>query len=320
MSCSIRRPMIKDAEEVVSLSREIADRYHVENADDWVKACEHQDVYKRYFVAVHDQTPGIIGYACVRPDIPRQPGLGKYRLLLGVKPEWRNKGVGHKLLEAISHELHGMQAAAVRVRLAESKDIGFFTKRGFDEYERMLRLQADIAQCDVSGLSSLLDEQASKGIVISTLEAELKYAPDCFRKLYEFEQELFTIWPTIDPVVPMSYEAFRDQLNRLQDVHDGYFIAKDGAAYIGCSYVMRKDSEPYGLVQGLTGVLRRYQRRGIATALKYCTMQYARQHGFHSIETASLSHNEPMLAVQRKAGFTLMEAEVRLEKRLISSE
>ncbi len=316
MTFTIRRPMLNDAEEVVSLSKRISDRYF-EELDEWEKASENQDNLRRYFVVNSNNYPNIIGYAGVRPDIPRQPGLGLFRIQLGVDPKWRNQGIGHGLIDAVSHELQEINAATMRVRIVENNEIlRFFLKMGFSEYEQMIRLKANVVNIDTNLLDSQIIEHKSRGITISTLEEELRENSDCFIKLYELEKELVASLPNTNPVVPMSYEAFLNKLTHIRDVYKGYFIAKDGTNYIGCCYITKKEADKHGLGQGLTGVLSIYQKRGIASTLKYCTIQYAKQNGFHYIETASLSNNIKMLAVQRKVGFRIEESEIRLEKKI----
>lgn len=316
MTFTIRRPMLNDAEEIVSLSKKISDRYF-EELDEWEKAAENQDNLRRYFVVNSNNYPSIIGYAGVRPDIPRQTGLGLFRIQLGVDPKWRKQGIGHGLIDAVSHELREINTATMRVRVVENNEnLRFFLKMGFSEYERMIRLKANVVNIDTNILNSQINEHKSRGITISTLEEELKETSDCFIKLYELEKELLANFPNTNPVVPISYKAFLNNLTHLRDVYKGYFIAKDGENYIGCCYITKKEADKHGLGQGLTGVLSKYQKRGIATTLKYCTIQYAKQTGFHYIETASLSNNIKMLAVQRKVGFRIEESEIRLEKKI----
>ena len=87
---------------------------------------------------------------------------------------------------------------------------------------------------------------------------------------------------------------------------DAYFIAKDGADYVGLSYLRPREAdpncvEPFNIQQLLTGVLPRYRRRGIAIALKIKTIDYARRHSFRRILTNS--SNPAMQALNAKLGF-----------------
>jgi len=59
--------------------------------------------------------------------------------------------------------------------------------------------------------------------------------------------------------------------------------------------------EPSNVQQLLTGILPEYRRRGIATALKMKTIEYAHKHGFRRILTNS--ENPAMQALNAKLGF-----------------
>jgi len=315
----IRRPTLTDVEEVCAVSRELSDKVF-ERKEEWTKACEREERYKKYWVACRNDGFVLTGYACIRPDLPRHPASGKFRITIGVALEWREKGIGGALLDAVVGDLHRVKAIAARVRVEEgSEPLAFFQKRGFAEYERMVRLRVDLPQIDIGGTETLISRQEERGISITTLEQELQLSDDCLSKLYELERKLAALLPTTDPVVPMSYDVFLDQLASNKELVKGHFIAKDNGEYIGCSYLMKKESDSRGVLQGLTGVLGSYQNRGIATTLKFCTLRYSKLNGYEYIETSSLSHNASMLAVQRKAGFRVESSEVRLEKKLMES-
>ena len=57
----------------------------------------------------------------------------------------------------------------------------------------------------------------------------------------------------------------------------------------------------------MTGVVRAYRRRGIATALKVRTIQYAQTVGAETIVTSN-EENNPMNILNRKLGFEPMPA------------
>ena len=65
---------------------------------------------------------------------------------------------------------------------------------------------------------------------------------------------------------------------------------------------------PDTLEVGLTGVRREYRRQGIAAALKFHTLSYAKEHGFQAIEPGSDSANEAILALNESVGFRKADA------------
>ena len=75
--------------------------------------------------------------------------------------------------------------------------------------------------------------------------------------------------------------------------------------YVGLSYLQTMDGHPDTLEVGLTGVRREHRRQGIAAALKFHTLSYAKEHGFRAIETGSDSANEAILAAGSTRGCSL---------------
>ena len=86
--------------------------------------------------------------------------------------------------------------------------------------------------------------------------------------------------------------------------------------YVGLSYLQAMDGDPDTLEVGLTGVRREHRRQGIAAALKFHTLSYAKERGFQAIETGSDSTNEAILALNESVGFRKTYAWVTFEKQL----
>ena len=97
---------------------------------------------------------------------------------------------------------------------------------------------------------------------------------------------------------------------------DAYFIALDGIRPVGLSFgSINRDKEPPGFNTGMTGILRDYRRRGIATALKIHIIRHLQQEGVHDIFTSNDSQN-PMYQLNLALGFKPLPSWVRVEKQL----
>jgi GNAT superfamily N-acetyltransferase len=91
---------------------------------------------------------------------------------------------------------------------------------------------------------------------------------------------------------------------------DARFIATDqsellkseSSVWVGMSNLWLNDPAHTRLDTGLTGVVRGHRRRGIATALKIRTIEYATQLGAQSIETGN-EENNPIVELNRMLGF-----------------
>jgi GNAT superfamily N-acetyltransferase len=84
---------------------------------------------------------------------------------------------------------------------------------------------------------------------------------------------------------------------------DACFVARHGERWVAYTVLDTARSSADRLQQGWTGVLAAYRRRGIATALKILTVQYARRHGHGVIATASRAGNMASQAMSRRVGF-----------------
>ena len=88
------------------------------------------------------------------------------------------------------------------------------------------------------------------------------------------------------------------------------------ARYVGLSYLQAMDGDPDTLEVGLTGVRREQRRQGIAAALKFHALSFAKEHGFQAIETSSDSSNEAILALNESVGLRKVYAWATFEKQL----
>ena len=152
-------------------------------------------------------------------------------------------------------------------------------------------------------------------ITYCSLLEELTACPACLPAVYALHCALSRDVPL--PEQPaMTFAWFAHYATTLPE---GFFLAKDGDAYIGESF-LHPDGDG-GLSQKLTGVLPAYRGRGIAGDLKQLTLDYALRSEADRITTWVETHNAPMLAVSRKLGFIeqpgfqLMERATPMAKR-----
>jgi GNAT superfamily N-acetyltransferase len=94
---------------------------------------------------------------------------------------------------------------------------------------------------------------------------------------------------------------------------DAYFVALDGAEYVGMSNLWDDRASDH-LNTGLTGVKRSHRRRGIATALKVRAIAYAKANGHPLIKTGNEVGNRPMLSINQRLGFVRQPDWITLKK------
>lgn len=300
MAVIIRTPGSKDIEAVVAISREGYPE-SPENPKHW----QEPDA-RRYFVAEEDGE--VVGYGCLKPDLGRQPDVPQYRLHLGVRPDRRGRTIGGRLYEHLYEALVSLRATNVwaRVRQTETDALAFLERRGFVDRQRSVRLALDVP-------ASVPEVSPPPGIHITTLKDELDRNPACWPAIHELLNLCSADIPTANPTPPVTFEEFERDMRDPALLFDGFFLAKAEERYVGLSFLATAGS-PATLGQRLTGTHPEFRRRGIAMALKVCTMRYAREHGYQRIITATNALNTGMLAVNQAVGFKHWYTEVRLHR------
>jgi RimJ/RimL family protein N-acetyltransferase len=134
--------------------------------------------------------------------------------------------------------------------------------------------------------------------------------------MWDLEWELVQDVPTPAPLTRMSFEQWQKRvLESPNFIFDGQTIARDGNRYVGMSGLWTSEADPKKLYTGLTGVVRSYRRRGIATAMKVNGICFAQSKGIEVIETDN-EENNPMLDLNKQLGFKEKPAFVCYEKEL----
>ena len=136
------------------------------------------------------------------------------------------------------------------------------------------------------------------------------------QRLFELEKAISLDIPSHGEKKDESFEIWsRRRLQGPMFDADGWFVALHGDRYVGESQGYISQTSPESFENGITGVLRDYRRRGIATALKVHLMRYAQQRGAHSVVTSNASQN-PMFGLNLALGFRPEPAWIVGEKAL----
>ena len=91
-------------------------------------------------------------------------------------------------------------------------------------------------------------------------------------------------------------------------------MALDRGEYVGMTELWSNQADPELFDIGVTGVLRPHRRRGIAMALKLRGIEFAQRRGIRELSTWNASHNEGILAVNRRLGFLRRPAHIAFVK------
>ncbi len=182
--------------------------------------------------------------------------------------------------------------------------VAFLLRNGFREAMRSPSSTLRVAAFEKSVWAEAYDRLAQERIRLVTLSQFRVEEPDWKRELCSLRWKIVQDVPSTEPLAKPTIAEFEEMV--LGDpalVEEAFFIALgDDGALVGMSNLWRNDPEGRRLDAGLTGVIRSHRRRGIATALKLRTIEFAQVNGAETIETSN-EEDSPMLALNFRLGF-----------------
>jgi GNAT superfamily N-acetyltransferase len=243
----------------------------------------------------------------------------KFSVFIAVLPEFQGQGIGVALYDEIVSAVERLDPISLRTRAREDavRSMRFLRDRSYVEDMREWESRLDVDAFDSTPYAGHEAALRADGIRIATVAELLAKDLDCREKLWALDVELTGDVPHPEPQTPITREAFDAWVfGNPNFLPEGYFVALDGAHYVGSSALWNSKAEPTELYTGLTGVRRAYRRRGIALALKLRDIAYARQRGVKVIKTWNEQNNRGMLSINEALGFVKQPAWVNFVKKL----
>ena len=212
------------------------------------------------------------------------------------------------LFEGVRDLLAGRRLKFKRLVSSAREDdddrVRFLLSRGFREEMRSPSSVLQVAKFDASVCQGAYDRLTQKRIRLITL-AELQVEePDWKKKLRDLRWRIVQDVASTEPFAKPTMAEFEEMVLRDPSLdEEAFFVALgDDGSLIGMSNLWRNDPEGKRLDTGLTGVVRSHRRKGIATALKLRTVEYALAKGAETIRTSN-EEDSPMIALNLKLGF-----------------
>jgi ribosomal protein S18 acetylase RimI-like enzyme len=224
---------------------------------------------------------------------PEQEGESLVYAELGVAPDFKGRGIGKVLYEALSEHVRKLGKNELQLEVGEEdvRAIRFFETRGFREVERQKAVALDLATVAAGPVAP------PAGVELQTWAER----PDLVDAMFELYREASADIPGLDAEVDATFEEWRvRELERPARRHDLSLVAVAGGDLVGYATL---DVFPAGGFHGLTAVARSWRRRGVGRALKRGQIAAAKEAGLERLYTESEEHNEPMRRLNEGLGF-----------------
>jgi len=240
----------------------------------------------------------------------------KFVLKIYVRPEEQGKGFGTICYDFLTDKLKPFDPLKITTEIYEphQQSVQFFEKRGFKHTVTEKESSLDLIVYNPAKYEDEITRINKYGFRIITYSDFRKEDKSADYKVWEFEREVAPDMPWPDPIEIPEYDIYSKQtLHHPKFNSDAWFLVVDGDRIAGLNNLWKSEISK-GINNGLTGVRREYRRKGIATALKYNSLAWAKNQGYDWIRTDNADTNEGMLSINIRAGFKFMPAWLIYEK------
>lgn len=214
--------------------------------------------------------------------------------MIRVLPEWRRKGLGTQLYEALSRHARKLGRTSLQGRVVETdaEALDYFFKRGFVEAAWECKVVLDVTAVPEQ------EVPLPEGVEIHSLAAR----PDLVDGAYEVAAKAIPDIPMPEPLVaPTKQSWLASEIHAASVRLDGSFVAVADGRVIGYAGIAQTgDASAENL---LTAVARDWRGRGVAGALKRTQIQWAKKAGFEHVVTYNAKNNESMRKVNANLGY-----------------
>ncbi|MFT7586725.1 MAG: GNAT superfamily N-acetyltransferase [Cellvibrionaceae bacterium] len=242
---------------------------------------------------------------------------GDYFAMFSVDPKASFASTADSLLAAIVTDIRSLNGTRLSTIAIEDRveEKSYLETNGFTFTMREPRSELDVNTFDFSRFAQLEDKLTAGGVEITNLSNLKDRFPDWQRRAYDLEWPIVQDIPTPFPVKREPFEDFIKLFDHPNYMPESDFYALEGDQWVGLANVRRIDGDPKHMTVGLTGILPSHRRRGIATALKIKTVEFAQQYGAKLIRTDN-EENNPMYGLNLQLGFEPKPAMLNYELKL----
>ena len=307
---------VADYEKVVAIDNAI-DPDFTDSVENWMHrdANHNPEHLLRRFIAERNGEAVAFGHYMHQSWSFRED---KYMIWVGVHPDHQGNGYGSALWDYMMAQLMKREPGELVSLMRENRTraVRFLENRGFEQVMRYQVSRINPQAFDPLPFAEKVARVEQSGIAIKTLAQLQEEDPDWLQKTYDLNWETVQDVPSVDGHTKTPLDEWTKKfLDRPNFMPEGWFIALDGADYVGLTMLWRDSTRSDKLVTGLTGVVGSHRRRGIATALKVRALTYARERGIVEVDTDN-EDNNPMYQLNLQLGFEPVPAMVEMRRKL----
>lgn len=229
---------------------------------------------------------------------------GKYYLGFSIDKRYKGQGLDGPFYEHLVKALADKNPTALEIGTREDNidRIEFLQQKGFKQTMRAPSSELDVQSFDIEPFRKYSDKVDASGISILSVQQLQVQDADWKQKLYDLEMTIEQDVPDTEEFTPAGLDEYSKNFERVNFQADAWFVAVDGDDYVGMSSLWPNKVLDDILSVGITGVLPSHRRRGIGTALKLKTIEFAKAGGGKTIDTGN-EENNPMYDLNMKLGF-----------------
>ena len=243
----------------------------------------------------------VVGYSRLRLAWWRNDPCA-YEMDIRVEPDFQRRGVATELYSTLFNSLQERAISRIEcwVRGRNSGGMQFVLRHGFRESGEVIQeYRLDLADANPIECKSL-----GEGVRIVRLS---EIAGD----RESFLHSLKRLWDGINQdeaklgTPESSNESFLQWKRQVIEGNglsaETHWVALDGNAPVGCTYLRRLNGE--SAENDFTGVAKTHRERGIATAMKLRSIDWAKQNGVKRFYTSSEVGNSSMIGIHLRLGY-----------------
>ncbi|MFT5196102.1 MAG: mycothiol synthase [Candidatus Promineifilaceae bacterium] len=285
-----------------------------------VEIWKHNDQSRRkdpsyYFFVAEGLNGNILAFAQCSKTNPTS-----YKFSVGIvgRPETWSNEVANDLLQAVKTAAADHQSAALVLKVQESDThkLNFLIAQRFKKIMRYPLSALKVASFDAAHFKDKVAQAAASGITVSQMPPSWHLSPKQQKFIHELDWQLMLDVPHHEAREKKSLELFlADEVFHPNAFPESYFIAWDNNQNnqaVGMTCFVKRGGKVEAISTAITGVMRSHRRKGIATALKTASIEFAKTVGCQTVITNN-EENNPMYLINQQLGFEARPAWLDME-------